>query len=187
MNNEIKKAADTLKAGGVLLFPADTGWGFGCDVASQTAITRMKKILPERKPNDFVLLIDNPALLDRYVKEVPEVAWDLMELSSTPLTVIFSGSKNISPNLAGEGDTIQIRIPNDDFTRQLLQRFRRPVLYTPIGIKNNENSSSPGFIPEDMVGQADYKIVIPYVEVITTRPAAVIKLWPDGKMNIIRK
>jgi len=187
MNSEIKKAIDTLKSGGVILFPADTGWGLGCDATNQPAIDRLFRIFPDRMLQDYVILLNNPALLERYVKEVPEVAWDLVDLSDTALTIIFSGSKNLPTTLLGEGDQIRIRIIKDEYTQLLLQQLRRPIVYTPVEIHYNEYLSSSDDIPEQLVQQVDHMCLSAANKLYHSRPTAVIQLWPDGRINIITK
>src|SRR5210317_788647 len=127
MHNDIKKALEVLRKGGVILYPTDTIWGIGCDATNPEAVSRIYKIKKRNDTKSMLVLMDNPALLDRYVDDVPEVAWDLAEISSTPLTVIYPNAKNLAPNLIAEDGTIGIRFTKEAFTSQLLQRFRRPL------------------------------------------------------------
>ena len=104
MQNDIKKALEVLKSGGVILYPTDTIWGLGCDATNPEAVKRIYEIKKREDSKSMLVLMENPALLERYVDEVPDVAWDLVEISTTPLTVIYPGAKNLAANLiAGDG------------------------------------------------------------------------------------
>ncbi|MGM0622177.1 MAG: L-threonylcarbamoyladenylate synthase, partial [Bacteroidota bacterium] len=104
MQIDIKKALEVLKSGGVILYPTDTIWGLGCDATNPEAVQKIYKIKKREDSKSMLVLMENPALLERYVDEVPEVAWDLVEISTTPLTVIYPGAKNLAANLiAGDG------------------------------------------------------------------------------------
>ena len=96
MHDDIKKALEVLKNGGVILYPTDTIWGIGCDATNPEAVKRIYQIKKREDSKSMLVLMENPALLDRYVEEVPEVAWDLIEITTTPLTVIYSGAKNLA-------------------------------------------------------------------------------------------
>src|SRR6056297_3838860 len=102
MQEDIKKALDVLKNGGVVLYPTDTIWGLGCDATNPEAVKRIYEIKNQEDPQNMVVLMENPALLERYIVEVPDVAWDLVEISTTPLTIIFPGAKNLAANLIAD-------------------------------------------------------------------------------------
>ena len=108
MNDDIKKALEVLKSGGVILYPTDTIWGIGCDAGNVEAVQRIYRIKKREDSKSMLVLMENPALLDRYVDDVPEVAWDLVEIATTPLTVIYPGAKNLAKNLIAEDGSIGI-------------------------------------------------------------------------------
>src|SRR5690554_3224995 len=124
MNNDIRKVNDVLKAGGIILYPSETGWGIGCDAINRQAVQQLLRVKRHEQAEELVVLLENPGLLDRYVQVVPDIAWDLLEVSINPLTIIFTGAKNIAPELTGKDNNIGIRITKDDFLVKLLQRFR---------------------------------------------------------------
>ena len=134
MNNDIKKAVETLRRGGVILYPTDTIWGLGCDATNSEAVSRIYKIKKREDIKGMLVLMENPALLDRYVNEIPDIAWDLTEITIKPLTVIYPAAKNLAHNLLTEDKSIGIRFTKEEFTTKLLQRFRRPVVSTSANI-----------------------------------------------------
>ncbi|MCD6354080.1 MAG: Sua5/YciO/YrdC/YwlC family protein, partial [Prolixibacteraceae bacterium] len=114
MHNDIKKAVEVLKNGGVILYPTDTIWGIGCDATNPEAVHRIYQIKKREDTKSMLVLMENPALLERYVDDVPDVAWDLVEITITPLTVIYPNAKNLAPNLIADDGSIGIR-----FTKEL--------------------------------------------------------------------
>ena len=128
MNEDLQKALGVLKNGGVILYPTDTVWGLGCDATNNDAVDRIYQIKKRESTKRMLILMENPALLDRYIDDVPEIAWDLIEISTTPLTIIFPNSRNIAPNLIANDGTIGIRFTREEFSKELIRRFRRPIV-----------------------------------------------------------
>jgi len=187
MQNDIKKALEVLKGGGVILYPTDTIWGIGCDATNAEAVQRIYKIKKREDSKSMLVLMENPALLDRYVDDVPEIAWDLVEISTTPLTVIYSNAKNLAPNLIAEDGSIGIRFTKEEFTTQLLQRFRRPLVSTSANISGEKSPAFFGEISEEIKKQVDYIVEYRQDDVTPATPSSIIKLGPGGRIDIIRK
>ncbi|SHJ34711.1 L-threonylcarbamoyladenylate synthase [Tangfeifania diversioriginum] len=187
MQNDIKKALEVLKSGGVILYPTDTIWGLGCDATNPEAVQKIYKIKKREDSKSMLVLMENPALLERYVDEVPEVAWDLVEISTTPLTVIYPGAKNLAANLIASDGSVGIRFTKEDFTTRLLQRFRRPIVSTSANISGEKAPAFFDEISEDIKEQADYIVEYRQDDVIPAQPSSIIKLGPGGQIDIIRK
>jgi len=113
---DLAAALETLRRGGVILYPTDTVWGLGYDATNEKAVERIFTIKKRPDHKSMLVLMENPALLDRYVEEVPEVAWDLIEITTTPLTIIYDRARNLAPNLVGEGGSIQFHITREAFS-----------------------------------------------------------------------
>jgi len=187
MIDDIKKALEVLKNGGVILYPTDTIWGIGCDATNEKAVQRIYQIKKRADSKSMLVLMDNPALLDRYIDEVPEIAWDLVEVATTPLTVIYPGAKNLAKNLVAEDGSIGIRFTKEAFTSQLLQRFRRPVVSTSANISGEK---SPAFFAEisgEIKNQVDYIVEFRQDDKTPAQPSSIIKLGTGGQIEIIRK
>jgi len=187
MHKDLKNAVETLKNGGIILYPTDTIWGIGCDATNSEAVKRIYEIKEREDSKSMLVLMENPALLDRYVNDVPEVAWDLVEISSTPLTVIYPEAKNLANNLIADDGSIGIRFTKEKFTSQLLQRFRRPLVSTSA---NKSGEKSPAFfeeISEEIKKKMDYIVEYRQDDFTPTKPSSIIKLGAGGKIDIIRK
>ena len=187
MHDDLKNSADVLKSGGIILYPADTGWGIGCDATNEQAVSRLMMAKSDNLKGELVLLMENPALLERYIKEVPEIAWDLVELSSMPLNVIYPGAKNIAPNLPDEDGSIGICITREEFTIKLLQRFRRPVVFMPAIFSESKIIESFELIPDNVKKRVDYVVEYRQNDAGWAKPAGIIRLWPGGRIDILRE
>nr|WP_319998021.1 L-threonylcarbamoyladenylate synthase [uncultured Draconibacterium sp.] len=187
MHDDLKKAVEVLKSGGIILYPTDTIWGIGCDATNAEAVKHIYDIKKREDSKSILILMENPALLNRYVDEVPEVAWDLVELSTTPLTVIYPGAKNLAANLVAEDGSIGIRFTKEEFTRQLLQRFRRPIVSTSANISGEKSPAFFDEISEEIKESVDYIVQYRQEDRMPSQPSSVIKLGPGGQIDILRK
>lgn len=187
MIDDIKKVLEVLKNGGVILYPTDTIWGIGCDATNETAVQRIYQIKKRADSKSMLILMENPALLDRYVAEVPEIAWELVEVATTPLTVIYPGAKNLAKNLVAEDGSIGIRFTKETFTSQLLQRFRRPIVSTSANVSGEKSPAVFAEISKEIKNQVDYIVEYRQNDNTPAQPSSIIKLGAGGQIEIIRK
>lgn len=187
MHNDIVKALEILKRGGIILYPTDTIWGIGCDATNEEAVSRIYKMKKREDSKSMLVLMENAALLDRYVDDVPEVAWDLVEITTTPLTVIYPNAKNLAKNLIAEDGSIGIRFTKEEFTSKLLQRFRRPLVSTSANISGEKSPAFFDEISEEIKNAVDYVVEYRQDDTTPAQPSSIIKLGPGGKIDIIRK
>lgn len=187
MQNDISKALEVLKSGGVILYPSDTIWGLGCDATNPDAVKRIYDIKKREDSKSMLVLMGNPALLERYVGEVPDVAWDLVEITTTPLTVIYPGAKNLATNLIAADGSIGIRFTKEEFTSRLLQRFRRPIVSTSANISGEVAPAFFDEISDEVKEQVDYIVEYRQDDITPAQPSGIIKLGPGGQIDIIRK
>ncbi|MFV0553261.1 MAG: L-threonylcarbamoyladenylate synthase, partial [Mangrovibacterium sp.] len=158
MKNSIDKSLEVLHAGGVILYPTDTVWGIGCDATNAEAVKRVFEIKKRADSKSLLVLMENINLIDRYVAEVPEIAYDLIELSEKPITIIYDGARNLAPNLIAEDGSIGIRISNEPFTQRLIQRFRKPLVSTSANISGEPAPSFFHEISEEIKAAVDYVV-----------------------------
>ncbi len=187
MIDDLKKALEVLKNGGIILYPTDTIWGIGCDATNETAVQRIYQIKKRADSKSMLVLMENPALLDRYVAEVPEIAWDLVEVATTPLTVIYPSAKNLAKNLVAEDGSVGIRFTKEAFTSQLLQRFRRPIVSTSANFSGEKSPAIFAEISEEIKNQVDYIVEYRQNDITPAQPSSIIKLGAGGQIEIIRK
>lgn len=187
MQNDIRNALEVLKKGGIILYPTDTIWGIGCDATNEEAVKRVYELKQRADSSSMLILLDNPAKLQTYVQEVPDIAWDLIDLTDKPLTIVYAGAKNIAENLIAKDGTIGIRITDEAFSRELCKQFRKPIVSTSANISGDPAPARFSKIRLEIKNHVDYVVTYRQKEKIDTKPSGIIKLGKDGTIQIIRK
>lgn len=186
-NEDLLKALEVLKSGGIIIYPTDTIWGMGCDATNAEAVSRIYEIKKRIDSKSMLVLLDVPGKLNNYVREVPDIAWDLIELSVKPLTIIYDGALNLASNLLAEDGSIGIRITNETFSKKLIERFKKPIVSTSANISGKPSPALFSEIEEAVLLQADY--VVRYRQADTTRskPSGIVKIKTNGEIKVIRE
>jgi len=187
MQDDIKKACDTLKKGGIILYPTDTIWGIGCDATNEEAVKRIYELKQRDDSKSMLILMDNPAKLQTYVRDVPDIAWDLIELTDKPLTIIYDGAKNLATNLIAEDGSIGIRITAEKFSMELCRQFRKPIVSTSANISGESSPAIFSQISQTVKDGVDYIVTYRQKEQGKAQPSGIVKLERDGSIKIIRK
>lgn len=187
MHEDIKKACETLKNGGVILYPTDTVWGIGCDATNEEAVKRVYEIKRRDDSKSMLVLLDNPAKLQTYLHEVPEIAWDLIELTDKPLTIIYDGAKNLAQNLVAQDGSIGIRITSEPFSAELCRQFRKPIVSTSANISGEDSPVVFREISAEIKGAVDYIVNYRQKDKEKAQPSGIVKLSKNGTITIIRK
>ena len=186
-NDDIKKACEVMRAGGVILYPTDTVWGIGCDATNPEAVRRVYEIKHREDTKSMLVLVDSEAKVDFYVKDVPPVAWDLIALSTKPLTIIYDGARNLAENLIAADGSVGIRVTNEEFSKQLCFRFRKAVVSTSANISGQPTPRSFAEIRDEIRQAVDYVVESRRSEKGGAKPSSIIKLSPVGEIQIIRE
>lgn len=187
METEIKKALEVLWNGGIILYPTDTIWGIGCDATNEAAVKRIYEIKKREDSKSMLVLIDDAGRIPSYVVEMPEIAWDLIELSDKPLTIIYPGAKNLAKNLVAPDGTIGIRVSAENFTKKLIQRFKKPLVSTSANISGKNSPANFSEIDEEIKNQVDYVVNYRQDEKKKFAPSSIIQLGVSGEVKIIRE
>lgn len=184
---DISEALETLRNGGLILYPTDTIWGIGCDATNAEAVDRVFRLKGRDQEKSLIILLDSDHKLPSYVQEVPEVAYQLIEYTERPLTIVYSDAKNLAPNLLAADGSIGIRIVQHPFCSALLQRFRKPIVSTSANISGRPAPANFGEIDPLVIDGVDY--VVRYGQDDSRRGAAsiVMKLEPGGQFSFIRR
>ena len=187
MQNDLIKALEVLEEGGIILYPTDTIWGIGCDATNEKAVERIYQIKQRRNQKSMLVLLDNPNKISYYINEIPDIAWDLIELSDKPLTIIYSGAKNLASNIIAQDDSVGIRISNDTFNQKLIQKFRKPIVSTSANISGESSPLNFAEISHEIIESVDYVVQWRQDDFSKAQPSSVIKLKLNGEIQIIRK
>ena len=186
-------AVETLRKGGVILYPTDTVWGIGCDATNAEAVQKVYEIKKRPDSKSLVLLASDLDMVARYVREIPEMALQLVEVNDRPMTIIYPDAmtgvecRGLAENVVAEDGSVGIRIPAVDFCRNLVHRFGRPVVSTSANISGEPTPRKFADIPQQIRDAVDY-ILDPSLERQSTGSASsIIKVGLDGTIAIIRK
>ena len=175
-----------MAAGGLILYPTDTIWGIGCDATNEEAVRKVYALKRRSDHKAMLLLMDSSAKLNYYVQEVPDVAWDLIELADSPLTVIYSGARNVAPNLLAEDGSVGIRITQEAFSHKLCERFRKPLVSTSANVSGAPSPANFSEISETIKSGVDYIVRYRQEDLSKAAPSHIIKLGAGGLVKIIR-
>ncbi len=186
MEKAIKKALQVLRDGGVILYPTDTIWGIGCDATNDEAVNRIYEIKKRSDKKSMLVLLDSVAKLERYVKNVPDLAYDLIEMSEKPLTIIYDQSKGLSPNVSKVDQSIGIRITSEAFSKKLIERFGRPIISTSANVSGELSPSCFSEVSDVIKEAVDY--VVEYRQIDEKAcPSSIIMLGNDSSVKVIRE
>ena len=186
MTEDIKKACEVMQAGGVILYPTDTIWGIGCDATNEEAVKRVYEIKKRSDAKAMLVLMDNPAMLERYVDDIPDVAWSLIDVADKPLTIIYSHAKNLAGNLLASDGSIGIRITREEFSRRLCERFRRPLVSTSANLSGEPSPANYSEVSDVIKESVDYVVAYRRDDMSRAMPSSIIKLGDGGLFRIIR-
>lgn len=187
LKEEINKTLAVLKAGGVILYPTDTIWGIGCDATNENAVARVNEIKGRSADKSLIVLLDTDNKLQSYVTEIPDVAYELIEYAENPMTVIFSGAKNLAKGVINADGSVGIRVVKHDFCTPLIERFRKPLVSTSANISGQPAPKYFDDIDEAIKEAVDYIVNVDQENRTVKKPSTIIKLGPSGQFQFIRK
>lgn len=188
MEEELKNTLEVLKKGGTILYPTDTVWGIGCDARNKEAVNKIYKIKERAEYKSMVVLVSDDKMINRYVKEVPAIAWDLIETAGTdPLTIIYPDGRMLAENIIAADSSVGIRIVQDEFCRNLIHKFGKPIVSTSANISGDPTPTGfPGINPK-IINKVDYIVNLRQKEANNPKPSTIIKVALNGEVKIIRK
>jgi L-threonylcarbamoyladenylate synthase len=184
---EVKAAVETLKAGGIILYPTDTVWGLGCDATNEKAVARIYEIKQRADSKSLITLVADADMLGKYVKVIPEVAINLLEVNDKPMTIIYPDAMGLAPNVVAADGTAGIRIPMNDFCVEVIRRFHKPIVSTSANISGEPAPAWYEDIPVEIIEAADW-VADPYLEEgATGEPSQIIQVGLHGEVKVIRE
>ena len=190
--DDIKKAVECMRKGGVILYPTDTVWGIGCDATNAEAVKRVYEIKQREDSKALICLVDSDARMQRYFRNVPDVAWQLIDslkeaTDAKPTTLILDGAINLAPNLIAEDGSLGIRITNEPFSKELCYRFQKAIVSTSANISGEPAAQNYCDIDPRILEAVDYVCWSRRQEHKPHTPSSIIKLKENGEVVIIRK
>lgn len=186
MKDQIARAIEVLRSGGLILYPTDTVWGIGCDATNAAAVDKIYALKQSVNKKSMIVLVCDIDSVGRYVNGAPSVAWDLLETATSPLTLILSGAANVADNLVPDEGTLGIRVPDHEFCRQLLRRFGRPLVSTSANISGEPAPTDFDGISKEIREGVDLVIDPRFEGKPTRKPSSIIAIDSSGLFKIIR-
>ena len=186
-DQEVRESVKHLKEGGVILYPTDTIWGLGCDATNDEAVERIYKIKKRMENKSMLILLDDEGKLLKYVKEVPDQAWPLIEYTNRPLTIIYDNALNVSKSLIAEDGSIGICVTKDPFCKEIIKRTGKPIVSTSANVSNEKPASFFGEISDTILQAVDYVVNLRHNDKTHGLPSIIIRLDTKGHIQFIRR
>ena len=184
---DLERACKVMRDGGVILYPTDTIWGIGCDASCEEAVRRIFQIKKRSDSKSMLVLVDSEAKLNYYVEDVPDLAYDLIEMSEKPLTIIYDGARRLAPQLIAEDGSVGIRVTHEAFSRDLCARMRGAIVSTSANISGQPSPSVFMDIAREIIDSVDYVVEYRRGDNTKAKPSGIVKLGAGGLVKVIRE
>lgn len=186
INTEVHNAFEVIKSGGIILYPTDTVWGIGCDATNAEAVAKIYKLKQRAETQSMIVLMNAEKMMYNVFKDIPEVAWQILDLSEKPTTLILDNPRNVAPNIVASDKSLGIRLVKEPFCFKLLERMKKPLVSTSANISGQPTPKSFKEINPEIVKGVDYVVNLHH-DKIAGKPSTIIKLTSDSQVKVIRK
>ena len=186
INQEIQNAYEIIQKGGIILYPTDTVWGIGCDATNAEAVAKIYKLKKRAETQSMIVLMNGEKMIYNVFKDIPEVAWQIIDLSENPTTLVLDKPRNVAPNLIAPDQTLGIRIVKEPFCFKLMEKMKKPLVSTSANISGQPTPKSFKEISPEIIKGVDYVVNL-HREKIAGKPSTIIKLTNDSQVKVIRK
>lgn len=184
---DIRQAVQTMRSGGLILYPTDTIWGIGCDATNADAVRRIYELKRRDDSKALICLVDSPNRMQQYSRSIPDVAWDLIDYAQNPLTLIVDGALNLAPNLVAQDGSIAIRVTRERISHDLCYRFQKAVVSTSANLSGQPAPRNFMEISPEIIQGVDYVMKARQNDVTKGKPSQIVKISKDGQITFIRK
>ncbi|MFM7218141.1 MAG: L-threonylcarbamoyladenylate synthase [Bacteroidota bacterium] len=186
LQEEVNKALATLRQGGIILYPTDTIWGIGCDATNEKAVQRILELKGRGAEKGLILLVENEGRILNHVKDAPSVAFDLIEYSQKPLTIVFDHATDVADSVKAPDGTVAIRVTKDEFCKKLAGALRKPLVSTSANLSGQPFPKQFDDVSDEIRQGVDYVVDLHRKEISNTPPSTVIRLRPNGEIRVLR-
>lgn len=183
---DIRMAVDTLRKGGLILYPTDTIWGIGCDATNADAVRRVYELKQREDSKALICLVDSADRLQRYFRNVPDVAWDLVEYADKPLTLILDNAVGVAEDLVAEDGSLGVRVTKENISHELCYRFQKAIVSTSANISGEPSPANFTEIDTRIIEGVDYVMKSRQNDLSKAKPSSIVKLQADSTITIIR-
>jgi len=175
-----------LKSGGTILYPTDTIWGIGCDATNIDAINKIFEIKKRDKNKSMIILVENEKRLQDLV-DVPEMAWEIMDLSEKPVTLVYQNPKGLPKEILADDGSIGIRLVKNDFCKKLITKLNKPLVSTSANFSGDKSPLKFADISPDIIDLVDFAVEENREVVSKYSGSSVIKIWSDNRIKVLRE
>lgn len=186
INTEVHNAFEVIKNGGIILYPTDTVWGIGCDATNKEAVAKIYELKKREESKSMIVLMNGEKMMYSVFKDIPEVAWQILDISEKPTTLILDSPRNVAANIIAEDNTLGVRIVKEPFCFKLMERMKKPLVSTSANISGQPSPIAFKDISPEIVKGVDYVVNL-YQDKIGGKPSTIIKLTNDSQVKVIRK
>ena len=186
INQEVHKAFEIINQGGIILYPTDTVWGIGCDATNPEVFAKIYKLKQREETKSMIVLMNGEKMIYNVFKEVPEVAWQIIDLSEKPTTIILDQPRNVATNLIASDKTLGIRLVKEPFCFKLMEKMKKPLVSTSANISGQPTPIAFKDISPEIIKGVDYVVNLQQ-DKIAGKPSTIIKIGLDNQVKIIIK
>lgn len=186
MQREIDLAVETLRKGGLILYPTDTVWGIGCDATNKEAVARIYALKQSENKHSMLVLCRDADMVVRYVDKAPGIAYEVMQMATSPLTLILPGAVGVAENLIPEERTLGVRVPDHEFCHRLLTKFGKPIVSTSANISGEKTPKNLAEIAREIIDGVDFVVNPRFQGRPTGKPSSIMQFGEGGEVKIIR-
>ncbi len=186
MQQEIRNTVQAFREGHVVLYPSDTIWGIGCDACNEKALSQLQACKPRNKTG-FIILVSNDGMLQRYVKTIPDVAWELIDNSEKPMTIIYDQANGIANGIAADDGSIAVRLVKNGFIHKVIHQLGRPITSTSANFSGEPSPKNYADISQDLIEKMGYCVAENTYKSLNSQASSIIKLSEKGDVKIIRR
>jgi L-threonylcarbamoyladenylate synthase len=186
INQEVHQAFEIIQQGGIILYPTDTIWGIGCDATNPEAIAKIYKLKKREKNKSLICLVNGEKMMYQIFKDIPEVAWQILDLTDRPTTLILDNPRNVAASIIADDNSLGIRMVKEPFCYKLMERMKKPLIATSANVSGMFSPKSFKEIAPEIINGVDYVVNL-HREKVCDKSSAILKLTHDAKVTIIRK
>ena len=183
----LNQAVEKLKSGGVILFPSDTIWGLSCDATNEEAVQKIIDLKGRSESKSFIVLLNSDRMINQCIKDVPEVAWDMIDLSENPLTLVLDGGQYVTKKVINQDGSLGIRKVKTGAINDLIHKFNRPIVSTSANFSGEPSPLQYSDIDPDLKKQVDFIYPFDQSNQKETTPSKIVRIKENGEVQILRK
>lgn len=184
--NDVAAAVKCMQQGGVILYPTDTVWGIGCDATNSDAVRRIFEIKRRADAKAMISLVGSVAQLERHVRDIPEPAYEIAELATSPVTIVYDHPFGLAPELLAADGSAGLRLTSEAYSRALCLGLRRPVVSTSANISGEPTAALFREISDEIIKSVDYVASYRRDDSERSASSSVIKISSDCSVKILR-